>query len=257
MAEIMRAHDTPALVDYESNSEPSTDDPTTAYNNMIRHCMRLGNIQEGEALLRDMENCGVTPNVFSFNLVLNSYACKGDVQRSASLLDEMLDRNITPNDVTYATVCKVMAFNGQVRQIEEFMELLRQRDVKLNVYFYGALISACGRMSPPDVATAERTFSELVQMGLKPQSVKRCLARAVGVSRASAMISRACQHNAANNNNENHQTPLPVKALPKRDCGFTSQLNSSRKVNTFRKTAPVQMLPYSFGGMPEIIRLSF
>mmetsp|Transcript_59825 Transcript_59825/g.129624 ORF Transcript_59825/g.129624 Transcript_59825/m.129624 type:complete len:316 (-) Transcript_59825:258-1205(-) len=179
-----------------SPSESCSDDSTSALNEMIQQCIRSGSPHQAEMLLNNMESLGVSPNVVSFNLVLNTYSNNGDMQKAGMLLRSMLQQDIQPNDVTYATLCKVMAFHGQVAEIQKFLELLQKRNVKLNVFFYGSLISACGRCTPPDVLTAERTFNELVQAGLRPQSVKRCLARAVGLSRASALISRACYHSA-------------------------------------------------------------
>eukprot|EP00448_Togula_jolla_P025038 CAMPEP_0170577670 /NCGR_PEP_ID=MMETSP0224-20130122/5053_1 /TAXON_ID=285029 /ORGANISM="Togula jolla, Strain CCCM 725" /LENGTH=307 /DNA_ID=CAMNT_0010900601 /DNA_START=31 /DNA_END=954 /DNA_ORIENTATION=- len=176
---------------------PVEDDATEYYNNLIRQCLRVGRVQEAEALFVNMEQNGVMPNVLSYNLVINSYATTGDAARAAHLLDSMLDHNIAPNEVTYATICKVLAFNGQVEHIQNFLRLLKKSNMELNVYFFGALISACGRCLPRDVKTAVRAFNEMVALGLRPQSVKKALARAVGVGRASAMISQACHSTSA------------------------------------------------------------
>eukprot|EP00448_Togula_jolla_P007109 CAMPEP_0170594928 /NCGR_PEP_ID=MMETSP0224-20130122/14270_1 /TAXON_ID=285029 /ORGANISM="Togula jolla, Strain CCCM 725" /LENGTH=285 /DNA_ID=CAMNT_0010919035 /DNA_START=100 /DNA_END=957 /DNA_ORIENTATION=- len=168
-------------------------DTISMYNNVIRQYMRRGRVQEAKALLMNMGHLGLKPNVLSFNLVMNSCAATGDTVRAGQLLDCMRALNISPNEVTYATICKVLAFNGQVAQIQEFLRLLKKNNIQLNVYFFGALISACGRCVPRDANTAARAFNEMVALGLRPQSVKKALARAVGVGRASAMISHACR----------------------------------------------------------------
>eukprot|EP00448_Togula_jolla_P017075 CAMPEP_0170585036 /NCGR_PEP_ID=MMETSP0224-20130122/8995_1 /TAXON_ID=285029 /ORGANISM="Togula jolla, Strain CCCM 725" /LENGTH=258 /DNA_ID=CAMNT_0010908485 /DNA_START=184 /DNA_END=960 /DNA_ORIENTATION=- len=168
-------------------------DELSLYNNAIRQCMRMGRIEEAEALLMNMDQVGLKPDVLSYNLVMNSCAASGDSARAGQLLDSMLSQNISPNEVTYATICKVLAVNGDVARIQHFLRLLQQSNVEMNVYFYGALISACGRCTPRDVNTAVRAFNEMVALGLRPQSVKKALARAVGVGRASAMISHACR----------------------------------------------------------------
>mmetsp|Transcript_4718 Transcript_4718/g.11001 ORF Transcript_4718/g.11001 Transcript_4718/m.11001 type:complete len:267 (-) Transcript_4718:35-835(-) len=250
----------PAFVDMMPSKANCGDMSTAAYNDLIRNFVRSGNLQVGEALLGNMENFGVAPDAVSFNLILNSYATIGEVHKAEALLDAMCKRNIEPNDVTYATVCKVMAFNGQVGQIEVLMEMLRQRNIRLNVYFYGALISACGRCEPPDILTAERTFSQLVEMGLRPQSVKRCLARAVGVTRASVLISRACQRKATS------KESTAVEAKSMWDSGNRSHAHSPSAARDFpspiavcgfRATSMGQTLGQTFcGESTEIIRLS-
>eukprot|EP00448_Togula_jolla_P024143 CAMPEP_0170574180 /NCGR_PEP_ID=MMETSP0224-20130122/3161_1 /TAXON_ID=285029 /ORGANISM="Togula jolla, Strain CCCM 725" /LENGTH=238 /DNA_ID=CAMNT_0010896817 /DNA_START=18 /DNA_END=731 /DNA_ORIENTATION=- len=191
MALIFRSQCSQKVVDSASAHEAADIDPTTVYNDMIRECVKLGDVQGGEDRLRRMTKIGVAPNVLSFNLVLNSYAKDGEVDRAAALLGLMLHHKIEPNDVTYATICKVMAVRGLVAEIEKLMEQLKQSKVKLNVYFYGALISACGRCEPHDVLTAERAFKELVQAGLRPQSVKKSLVRVVGETQANDMILQA------------------------------------------------------------------
>mmetsp|Transcript_56707 Transcript_56707/g.122568 ORF Transcript_56707/g.122568 Transcript_56707/m.122568 type:complete len:309 (+) Transcript_56707:59-985(+) len=229
-----QSQNAPALADPLHSSGASGDDSTAAYNDMICECVRVGEIQKAEALLESMADSGVSPSVTSYNLVLNSYSSSGDVPKAAALLSSMLEKNIQPNDVTYATVCKVMAFNGLVSKIEEFMKILRQSGVKLNIYFYGALISACGRCSPPDVLTAERAFHDMVSDGIRPQSVKRCLARTVGVNRASALISKACKDSAL------WMRSRPVKAQTSTG-EFISQSSSMRDYRS--KSAACQYGP--------------
>eukprot|EP00448_Togula_jolla_P023594 CAMPEP_0170580842 /NCGR_PEP_ID=MMETSP0224-20130122/6722_1 /TAXON_ID=285029 /ORGANISM="Togula jolla, Strain CCCM 725" /LENGTH=258 /DNA_ID=CAMNT_0010903939 /DNA_START=87 /DNA_END=863 /DNA_ORIENTATION=- len=237
-----------------SPDEAASLNATAAYNEMIHNCIKLGNVQQGEALLNNMEACGVRPDLLSFNLVLNSYAIDGDVERAARLLSAMLQHKIEPNDVTYATVCKVMAVRGLVAEIEAFMQVLRQHNVSLNVYFFGALISACGRCEPPDVPTAERAFKELVELGLRPQSVKKSLARVVGMDRASAMISHACQDKAT------IEKLLEAPAIIK--SSFSSPSFDSpayiSPVACCRMGAPIMpMMPDNCDSRPAKIRLSF
>mmetsp|Transcript_40007 Transcript_40007/g.87354 ORF Transcript_40007/g.87354 Transcript_40007/m.87354 type:complete len:251 (+) Transcript_40007:82-834(+) len=248
MVRVLPRPSAETLANVAQQREASIDD-LEACNTRIRHCIRLGKIHEGEAILNSMESYGVSPDVVSFNLILNSYASNGDVQRASALLESMIVRNVRPNDVTYATLCKVLAYNGQVAEIEKFMDQLRERNVELNIFFYGALISACGRCEPPDAVTAERAFSELVQHGLRPQSVKRCLARAVGVTRASALISRACHYTMR------QQVEAPPTGVSHRNDSFKFPSRISPAANDFCSTAPVLMHGWSGMRVPEIIRL--
>lgn len=60
----------------------------------------------------------------------------------------------------------------------------------MNPYFYAALISACGAATPPDLKRAETAVHDLVKHGLRPQSVKRALARVLGMARVKNIFAR-------------------------------------------------------------------
>jgi len=254
MVAISRSSEVQSPVDMACSNEAAS---LACYNDMIRECIKLGDVKQSEVLLNDMEAFGVKPDLLSFNLVLNTYASDGNVEKAAGLLSSMLDRQIEPNDVTYATVCKVMAVKGLVAQIDGLMQILRQRKVSLNVYFYGALISACGRCEPPDVLTAERAFKEMVLEGLRPQSVKKSLARVVGVTRASALISNACQNKALT-----EPEKVSMEALTIKSSSTSPSLDSPAYISPMaldcRMGARMNpMMSETCNYRPALIRMSF
>mmetsp|Transcript_115127 Transcript_115127/g.229295 ORF Transcript_115127/g.229295 Transcript_115127/m.229295 type:complete len:413 (-) Transcript_115127:346-1584(-) len=168
----------------EAKSELSV----SAYNALIHTCTQAGDLERVEWHLERMRERGFEPTLVTFNSVINACAMLGDAVRAENWLLEMVRAGIQPNHVTYGTICKVFARQGGVKQIESIMQVLESNGSPLNEYFFASLISACGVANPPDPARAERALAEMVRHGLRPQSVKRALARVVGNRRTTQLF---------------------------------------------------------------------
>jgi len=160
---------------------------TDAVAATLREHLKKNSVHAAEAFLFTCDSPGVKP----CNMLMNHYAGAGDAMKASALLDFMLSRGILPTAVTYATMCKVMAFHGQVKLVDNMVKMLERNQEEVNVYFYSALLAACGNCNPPDVTTAEHAFQEVVRKGFQPHRLLKVLARAVGVSRARELMSWA------------------------------------------------------------------
>lgn len=159
-----------------------------AYNFLIHACATRKDPDRAELFLREMEAAGVAPTPITYNSVINACAASGDAGRAQGWLLHMVDQGIQPTQVTYGTLCKVFARRGLVSQVRSFMDMLESGGGQLNEYFFASLISACGAAEPPDPRGAARAFNDLVSRGLRPQSVKRALERAVGIRQSAQMF---------------------------------------------------------------------
>lgn len=84
----------------------------------------------------------------------------------------------------------------------------------LNEYFFASLISACGTAKPPDTSRAEAAFLDLVQMGLRPQSVKRVLSRVLGEKRAAQLLERTGRKCVSGNVSSKAEDPVATATAP-------------------------------------------
>jgi len=158
------------------------------YNFVIHACATARDVQRAELHFVRMEAKGFKPNLVTFNSMINSCAASGDGEGALSWLRRMVDCGITPSAVTYSTICKVFARQGSVRLVKNMMDLFEIHGGTLNEYFYASLISACGVAKPADVSAAIAGFDDLVARGLRPQSVKKALVRAIGRDRTSQLF---------------------------------------------------------------------
>jgi len=153
------------------------------YNYIIHTCTQAGDMVRVEQYMLRMEESGFAPNLVTYNSVINACAAMGDAAQAEKWLMRMINKGMQPNHVTYGTICKVFARQGGVDQVQGIMKLLEGSGTPLNEYFYASLISACGAANPPDLERAENALFDLARRGLRPQSVKRALARVVGDKR--------------------------------------------------------------------------
>mmetsp|Transcript_109686 Transcript_109686/g.200933 ORF Transcript_109686/g.200933 Transcript_109686/m.200933 type:complete len:419 (+) Transcript_109686:2-1258(+) len=165
------------------------------YNSLIHTCTQAGDIARAEEYLQLMNSRGIHPNLITYNTVINACAANGDATRAEGWLIYIIKLGLQPNEVTYGTICKAFARKGEVLAVERIMEAFAKSGQTLNEYFFASLISACGTAQPPDTDRAEQAFLELVSRGLRPQSVRRVLSRAIGEKRAQALIERANRKN--------------------------------------------------------------
>ncbi|KAK4436854.1 Pentatricopeptide repeat-containing protein [Sesamum alatum] len=74
-------------------------------------------------LMDEMKERGVSPNVDTYNIVLNS-VCEGErTEEAATLLDEMLQRGITPNIYSFKLLIKTFCRTGEFRPAQEVFEI--------------------------------------------------------------------------------------------------------------------------------------
>jgi len=157
-------------------------------NMVVNACTQSGNIERAQWHVEQMQRKGLKPDMVTFNSMLNGLAAVGDLKGVEDCYRMMFELGVAPNCVTFGTICKAFARVGDFRKVESVMRALDKAGQPLNEYFFASLIAACGAAQPPRAAKAERAFHELVRRGLRPQSVKSALVRAVGKKRATALL---------------------------------------------------------------------
>jgi pentatricopeptide repeat protein len=164
--------------------------PLRVWNLMVNACTQAGDIARAELYVDVMEQSGLGTDLITYNSVINGFANLGDGLRVQHWFRKLLQRGLEPNDVTYGTICKVFARQGNVEKIERIMCALDAEGKPLNEYFYALFICACGTSMPPCLERIEGALQDLVRRGLRPQSVRSALVRAVGHERARQLLRR-------------------------------------------------------------------
>mmetsp|Transcript_5263 Transcript_5263/g.7411 ORF Transcript_5263/g.7411 Transcript_5263/m.7411 type:complete len:421 (+) Transcript_5263:156-1418(+) len=97
------------------------------------------------ALLSQMENEGLRPNVITYNAVIS--ACEKGRQwgRACALLEEMPSKGLIPNVVTYSAAISACEKGSQWQKALSILQNMQSNGVQPNVVTYSAAISACGK----------------------------------------------------------------------------------------------------------------
>lgn len=126
----------------------------------------------------------------AFNTVINAHAKIGNITGAEQWLRRMVSNSVEPNVATFGMLCKAYAYHGETRKIQDLMDRMEAGGGELNEYFYAALVSACSRVQPPEMARAERAVWELAQRGLRVRSVRGLLVRTMVPQEAEKLLAK-------------------------------------------------------------------
>merc|ERR1719359_252468 len=89
-----------------------------------------------------MERSGVTPNVVTFNSVINACAQCGDVDRAESWFRRMLAKEVTPSVETFNSLINACAKAGDALRAEEWFEEISSHGLEPDAFSYSTLSHA-------------------------------------------------------------------------------------------------------------------
>eukprot|EP00928_Gymnodinium_smaydae_P020808 TRINITY_DN18043_c0_g1_i1.p1 TRINITY_DN18043_c0_g1~~TRINITY_DN18043_c0_g1_i1.p1 ORF type:complete len:394 (-),score=44.41 TRINITY_DN18043_c0_g1_i1:275-1456(-) len=158
------------------------------YNILLHASSQAGDVELSERCMEDLIEKGITPNLISYNSVINACAVSGDTECAVKWLAQLQVAGFQPNDITYGTICKAFSRKGDATSIQCIIDALEEQGYPPNEYYYASLISAWGNQTPANLMMAERAFLNLVEKGLRVQSVKKVLVRVLGQERAVELL---------------------------------------------------------------------
>ena len=131
-----------------------------------------GRVREWEravALLGEMRQKGLVPDVFSFTSAISACEKSSQWERALELLSEMRGRGVEPNVVTYSAAISACEKGSQWERALELLSEMRQRGLEPNVITYSAAISACEKGSQWERAL--ELLNEMQERGLEPNVI--------------------------------------------------------------------------------------
>ena len=113
------------------------------YSAAISACEKGGQWQRALALLDEMRAKGVAPNVITFSAAISACEKGGQWQRALALLDEMRAKGVAPNVITFSAAISACEKGGQWQRALALLDEMRAKGVAPNVITFSAAISAC------------------------------------------------------------------------------------------------------------------
>ncbi|XP_069149047.1 pentatricopeptide repeat-containing protein At5g39710 [Solanum lycopersicum] len=143
-----------------------------SYNSILDALIRVsynGSFELAQKFYDDMVQSGVSPNVYTYNIMIRGLCAKGELQKSLVVFNEMEKNGCLRNVVTYNTIiggyCKI----GKVDEAVKLLKLMQVRSLEPSVVTYNAIINGLcreGRMKE----TSE-ILEEMRGKGLMPDEV--------------------------------------------------------------------------------------
>ncbi|XP_019462095.1 PREDICTED: pentatricopeptide repeat-containing protein At5g39710 [Lupinus angustifolius] len=141
-----------------------------SYNVILDAILRFrGSLKDAECVFRDMVRNGVSPNVYTYNVMIRGFVVGGELERGFSVMREMEGNGCLPNVVTYNTLIDACCKAKRVGDAFELLRAMARKGVRANLISYNAVLNGLcreGRMSE----TLE-VLEEMNDRGLAPDEV--------------------------------------------------------------------------------------
>ncbi|KAK4373941.1 hypothetical protein RND71_004618 [Anisodus tanguticus] len=126
--------------------------------NALLNCKQYDKISE---MLKNFEIYG-TPDVCTFNILMNACCSSGDLGNAREVFDEMRKRGVQPNVVSFGTLINGLCANGELDEAFR-MKKIMERDFKMkgNAFVYVALIKGVCKVD--DLNAAYKLKDEMLR----------------------------------------------------------------------------------------------
>lgn len=157
------------------------------YNILLRAFAQGKNVDQVNALFKDLEESIITPDIFTFNGVMDAYGKAGMIREMETVLAKMKSNQIKPDIITFNSLIDAYGRKQEFDKMEQvFKSLLRSKE-KPTLPTFNSMITNYGKARLRE--KAELIFEKMIEMGYKPSFITyECLIMMYGYCDA---VSRA------------------------------------------------------------------
>ncbi|KAK6253575.1 hypothetical protein QUC31_015295 [Theobroma cacao] len=135
---------------------------------MIRHGV-TPNVFTYNILIREMVRNGLTPNVITYTSLINSMCKAGNMNRAMEFFDQMHVRGLRPNERTYTTLIDGFSQQGRLNEAYRLLDEMGRNGFSPSLVTYNTLIN--GHCMVGSVEESLKLIQDMVGKGLAPDLV--------------------------------------------------------------------------------------
>ncbi|XP_052192787.1 pentatricopeptide repeat-containing protein At5g39710 [Diospyros lotus] len=168
---IIRSHGSIALAEefYQEMKNSGISPNVFTYNILIRGFCGVKELDRSLRLFSEMERSGCFPNVVTFNTLTDAYCKMGRIDDALGLLKSLPDRGLEPNVISYNIMINGLCREERMKETGEFLEEMRWRGFVPNEVTYNTLVN--GYCREGNFHQALVLHAEMVKNGLSPNVV--------------------------------------------------------------------------------------
>ncbi|KAK4424183.1 Pentatricopeptide repeat-containing protein [Sesamum alatum] len=143
-----------------------------SYNSVLEAIIRSsarGYVESARSVYFEMIDNGISPNVFTYNILIRGLCANKEMDKGLGFLEEMEKKGCLPNVVTYNTLIDAYCKMGNMNEAYALLKLMWEKDLEPNVITYNVIINGLcreGRMKETNKA-----FKEMKAKGLVPDEI--------------------------------------------------------------------------------------
>lgn len=193
-------------------------------------------------IYNQMKEMGISPNVYTYTIMIRACCKEGKIERANGLLGEMQGNRIAPNVVTYTTLIHGLCNLGNTEAALNFLREKTKNSFLFNNYSYNALIHGFCREG--ELSEAKKIFEEMQSRGLTPD-----------VYSYTSLIDGYCKHGSMEHASDLF-TEMTSKGVRPNSITCTSFLDGLCKIGKIDVACKLFMEFKSLGYLPDKISYS-
>lgn len=139
------------------------------YNILLRAFAQARNVNQVNALFKDLEESIVSPDIFTFNGVMDAYGKNGMIREMEAILSRMKSNQCKPDIITFNLLIDAYGKRQEFEKMEQvFKSLLRSKE-KPTLATFNSMIVNYGKARLRD--KAEGIFQKITSMGYTPNYI--------------------------------------------------------------------------------------
>ncbi|CAI0458199.1 unnamed protein product [Linum tenue] len=136
------------------------------YNIMIDHVCKEGDIEAAKSLFEEMKHKGVMPDVVTYNSLIDGYGKLGFLENSVGLFEEMKQASCEPDAVTYNALINCFCKFDRIARAFQFFSEMKHNGVRPSVITYSTLVDALCKEGM--MQQAIKFFIDMKRLGYSP-----------------------------------------------------------------------------------------
>ncbi|KAK4784595.1 hypothetical protein SAY86_018963 [Trapa natans] len=141
-----------------------------SYNSILDAMIRSKKpVKMVEEVFGEMTKTGISPNVFTYNILMRGFCCAGNLEMGLHFFQEMEKKGCLPNVVTYNTLIDVYCKSRRIDDAYGLMRSMEEKNLEPNLISYNMIVNGLcreGRMKE----TSE-VLKRMSRVGFVPDEV--------------------------------------------------------------------------------------
>ncbi|PIA47961.1 hypothetical protein AQUCO_01400512v1 [Aquilegia coerulea] len=139
------------------------------YNILLRAFAQARNVDQVNALFKDLGESIISPDIYTYNGVMDAYGKNGMIREMESILAQMKSNQIKPDGITYNLLIDSYGRRQAFDKMEQVFKSLLRSKAKPTLPTFNSMITNYGKARLKD--KAESVFKKINDMGYAPSYV--------------------------------------------------------------------------------------
>ncbi|XP_055833362.1 pentatricopeptide repeat-containing protein PPR5 homolog, chloroplastic [Solanum dulcamara] len=166
------------------------------YNILLRAFAQAKNVEQVDALLKDLNESIVTPDIFTFNGLMDAYGKNGMINEMEHVLSRMKSNQLKPDIITFNILIDSYGKKQDFQKMEQVFKSLLQSKEKPTIPTFNSMITNYGKARLRE--KAELILGKMIDLGYRPSHITyECLIMMYGhcdcVSKARELFDRVIE----------------------------------------------------------------